>query len=159
MDEKNAFSPPFKWTALEYEYFPKSADWFWAVIILIAAIAAAAVILGNFLFGVLILASGLAVILYGLRKPQMIDFAITSRGVQIQNKLYPFDALESFWVHYDPPHKKEISLKSKKAFMPYIQIPLADTDPNVLREFLIKFVKEKEHQEPFSDTLMRVFKL
>ena len=148
-----------KWKALEYEHFPKSADWFWAVIILTVAVSAGAVILGNFLFGTLILLAGLAVILFSLRKPKIIDFALTGRGVQIQDKLYPFDALESFWVHYDPPAKKEISLKSKRAFIPYIQIPLAALDPNIAREFLIRFVKEKEHQEPFSDTLMRIFKL
>ena len=152
---KLSLTPPFKWSAQEYEYFPKSADWFWIVSILAAAVFAASIILGNFLFGILALVSGVAIILYGVRKPRNITFLITVRGVQIGSKFYPYENLESFWLHYDPPHKKELSLKSKKIFMPYIQIPLGDTDPNVVRDFLLKFTKEKEHQESFTDSIIR----
>lgn len=151
-------SLPYKWSAQEYEYFLKSADWFWAVSILTFAISVSSFILGNFLFGALILVSGFAIILFGVRKPQKVEFSITGRGVQIGKKLYPYEFLESFWIHYEPPLKKEISLMSKKTFMPYIRIPLGDTDPNTARELLIKFIKEKEQQEPFADTIMKSLK-
>lgn len=156
--EKNVLSLPFKWTALEYEYFSKSADWLWMICILTIGIFITAVILGNFLFGVLALVSGFAIVIFSVKRPASVVFTLSGRGVQIGHKLYPYNELESFWVHYAPPFKKIISLKSKKFFMPYLKIPLGDTDPNVVRDLLIKFIKEKEHEESFIDILMKIFK-
>ena len=151
-------SLPFQWSALEYEYFPKSADWFWMVVILTLSIAVASFILGNFLFGVLIFVSGFGIILFGLRKPQNVFFSITGRGVQIKDKLYSYNGLESFWIYYNPPVQKQLSLKSKKIFMPSIQIPLGDADPNIVRNFLLKFMPEKEYSESFSDSMMKILR-
>ena len=156
--KKRELYPPFQWNALEYEYFPKSADWFWMIIILTLSIAIASFILGNFLFGVLILVSGFSIILFGLRKPQNVVFSITGRGVQIDDKLYPYNTLESFWIYYNPPVQKQITLKSKKIFMPSIQIPLGDADPNIARNFLLKFMQEKEHPESLTDSVLRILK-
>lgn len=149
---------PFKWIALEYEYNQKSPDWFWAVVILTLAIAVTSFILKNLVFGILAIISGFTIILYAIRKPLKIEFSITNHGVQIGNKLYQYNDLESFWVHYNPPIKKELSLKSKKMIMPYIKIPLGDEDPNIIRELLLRFMQEKEHIEPFMDILMRNLK-
>jgi hypothetical protein len=40
--------------------------------------------------------------------------------------------------------------------MPAVSIPLGDTDPNILREHLLKFVKEKRHEESITETLSRL---
>lgn len=146
---------PLKWLAEEYEYFKKSSEWFFAVIIISAAISAVSFILDNFLFGVLLFLSGAAIALYGIKKPRVIEFSITSQGVKIENKLFVYSDLDSFWLHYSPPFYKLLSLKSKKTFMPHISIPLGDADPNTVREILIKFMKEKQCDEPFLENIMK----
>lgn len=156
---KESFNFPFKWSAPEYEYFEKSADWFWAVIVISLSASVAAFILGNFLFGVLIAVSGIAVALHGVKKPRITDFSITARGITINNKLYPYSSLDSFWIRFNPPFEKVLSIKSKKMFMPYILIPLGETDPNAAREILIKFIREKEHDESFIDFLIKILRL
>ncbi len=155
---KKAINLPLKWSTLEYEYNKKSTDWFWAIIILTLAVAITSFILKNLIFGILTIISGFTIILYAIRRPLKVEFSITNRGVQIENKLYQYNDLESFWIHYDPPTKKDISLKSKKLLMPYIKIPLGDEDPNTIRELLLRFMQEKEHIEPFMDILMRNLK-
>lgn len=145
-----------KWEALEYEYRPKSPNWFWSAGIISAAVAAAAVLLGNVLFAILVLLAGFSVILFGARRPRKIWFSLTVQGIQIGDRLFPYDNIRSFWIHYDPPYKKILSIELKKIFMPEMLIPLADNDPNVIREHLIKFVKERRHEESFTEILTRL---
>lgn len=146
---------PFKWLAEEYEYFEKSSNWFWMIIIMSVALSAISFILDNLLFGILIFLSGVALALYGIKKPRIVEFSITSQGIKIENKLFVYSNLDSFWLHYSPPFYKLLSLKSKKTFMPHISIPLGDADPNVVREILIKFMKEKQEEEPFLENIMK----
>ena len=91
--------------------------------------------------------------MYGAKKPQIVNFSIKANGIQINKTLYTYDSIKSFWVYYDPPYKKELSIQSEKIFMPYIKIPLGDMDPNKVREALLKFKKEKEHQESLMDVV------
>lgn len=146
---------PIVWEAYEYEHLEKTQEWFWTIIIVFFAASAATYILGNFLFSVFIFLSGITLALRGIRKPRILEFSINARGVQAGDKLYLYKDLESFWVFYDPPFRKSLSLKSKKPFLPYIEIPLAEIDPNEARETLLKFIKEKEHKESFLDELVR----
>ena len=140
-----------KWEAPEYEYRPKSPNWFWSAGIISAAVAAASVLLGNILFAILVLLAGFSVILFGGRRPKIIWFSLTAQGIQIGDRLFPYDNIRSFWIHYDPPYKKILSIELKKVFMPMMLIPLADNDPNVIREHLIKFIKERRHEESFTE--------
>lgn len=151
--EQNQIQLPIKWSALEYGYIPKSPDWFWVIGIITTALFVAVAILGNILFAVFIAIAGFTIAMYGARKPQTANFAIQARGIEINKTLYAYGNLKSFWIHYDPPRKKELSVQSEKMFMPYIKIPLGDIDPNIVREVLLKFLKEREHQESLIDIL------
>lgn len=157
MEDEN-IKIPYNWQDFEYEYFEKSAEWFWSIIVLSLAVSAASFILDNFLFGILAGISGVSLALFGVKKPRFLDFGITVRGVQVGDKIFPYSELESFWLHYDPPFIKSLSLKSKKTFMPHIQIPLGDADPNAIREILLKFIKEKEHKTLLADSLIKKFR-
>ncbi len=148
--------PLVKWEAPEYDYVQKSINWFWSVGIIGISLAIASILLGNILFAILIVLMGFTIILYGCRRPRKVLFSLTSRGVQIENRLFPYENLRSFWIHYDPPHKKLLTIELKKMFMPIVIIPLGDTDPNVIREHLLKFAKEKRREESITETLTRL---
>lgn len=154
----NKISLPFKWSAPEFEYYEKGSEWFTAIIVIFAAVFAAALILGNFLFGILALFSGITIALFGIKKPRILNYEINSQGVQIENKIYPYNIIESFWVHYDPPVVKTLSLKLKKTFVPRVKISLGGVDPNTARELLLKFVKEKPYDEPLIDHLIKIIR-
>jgi hypothetical protein len=144
-----------KWEAQEYEYVPKSNNWFWTVGIISVGAATASLLLGNFLFAILMLIAGFAIILSGARKPRKIAFSFTSQGLQIGKRLFPYENLRSFWIHYEPPHKKLLTIELKKFFMPAISIPLGDINPNLVREHLLKFLKEERREESFIQTIIR----
>jgi hypothetical protein len=148
--------PLIRWEALEYEYVPKSNNWFWTVGIIFVGLSIASVLLGNFLFAILVLIAGFAVILMGIRRPKKISFSFTVRGLQIEKRLFPYENLKSFWIHFEPPHKKLLTIEPKKFFMPIISVPLGDINPNVVREHLLKFLKEERHEESFIQTIIRL---
>lgn len=147
--------PLIRWEALEYEYVPKSNNWFWTIGIISVALVTASVLLGNFLFAILVLIAGFAVILSGARRPKKIPLLFTDRGLQIEKRLFPYENLKSFWIHFEPPHEKLLTIEPKKFFMPLISVPLGDINPNVVREHLLKFLKEERREESFIQTIIR----
>ena len=149
-------SNQLKWGALEYEYIPKSNNWFWSVGIIAISVAFASVLLGNMLFAILVMIAATTIILYGAKKPKKVMFSFTARGLQIDSRLFPYENLRSFWIHYEPPAKKNIVIEPKKLFMPAIIIPLGDADPNIIREHLLKFLKEERHEESIAQTISRL---
>lgn len=150
--------PLVQWEALEYEHAPKSNNWFWSVGVVAVGLIFAAILLNNILFAIFVTLAAFTIILYASRKPRKIIFTLTSRGLKIENRLFPYENLRSFWIHYDPPLKKILIIEPKKLLMPTISIPLADADPNIVREHLLKFLKEERREESAVQTLMRLFR-
>lgn len=143
------------WKAPEYEFHEKSPQWFWALGIIVLALILAAVILSNFLFAVLAVLSGFTIAVYGARKPHITSFSMDGRGIHAGNKLYDYESLKHFWVHYEPPHRKELLLELKKTFSPRVAIMISDIDPEKLRNYLLQYLKEKKIEEPMIVTLSR----
>ncbi|MDP3795111.1 MAG: hypothetical protein Q8R13_04265, partial [bacterium] len=82
-------------------------------------------------------------------------FTIDGLGVTIDARSHPYETLSSFWIFYDPPHVRELSLRSKQRFLPYIRIPLADQNPVEIRRLLIQYLPERRHRQSLVDDLAR----
>ena len=141
------------WEAHEYFHHEKGNDWYWwtglgALILLVLAIYQ-----GSFLFGVLVLVGWFTVVLYAVRPPRNLKFSLAERGVLVEKTLYPWQTLKSFWIFYNPPLHKDLSLESKKMFVPFIKIPLGKMEPQKVREIVIKFLPEVEQEESLIDNL------
>ena len=142
------------WTAPDAD--PESAAvpqlLFGGVLILGGVVAA---FLKNPLFAILLGISGGLLIAHAFRTPRQLRLAVTARGIQVGGRLYEFDATESFWIFYDPPLFKELSLRSKKTMMPVIRVPLGDLDPLRLRGILLRFLREQEQELSLTDILSK----
>ncbi|MBU4480415.1 hypothetical protein KKG48_03170 [Patescibacteria group bacterium] len=144
-----------KWKALEYEYFHKSPDWFWALWIISIGIIVTSVIYNSMLFAILIFISAFTLSIQAVKKPRLISYEIDSEGIIIYGKKYLFENLESFKIIED--EFPRIILKSKKHFMPFITVPLGDTDTKNVNEFLNQYLKEENHEEPWSYKVTKHF--
>ena len=145
----------FEWAAPEFEYYEKNRSWLTIVIAFAIVLFIIALITKNFLFGLLILISAFLIITYSLKKPDDVKISITPKGVKVNNAFYEFDNLRSFWIFYDPPEIKELSIRSKKTIMPYVKIPIGNKNPAEIRKHLIKYLPEKKHKESVIDNLAR----
>lgn len=146
------------WSAPEYEYHKKNPEWFWILGIITIAMVLVAIIVGNFLFAVLVVLSGFSLAIYGARKPRLIKIGLSSGGISADKKQYDYDDLSHFWINYEPPQKKEIVLEFKKAFSTHITIMLGDTDPEMARRFLLQYAKEKKIEESLANSIAKMLK-
>ena len=146
--------PIISWDTLERHHTEKSSDWYWAVGIVSFTAAALAFMFGQVIFGILIVVSAVALTLHASVAPREMHVEINDRGIIIDNTLYPFLHLESFWI--DPDYyPSKIILKSQKTFMPFMHIHIHnDIDPEEVRRILLTYIAETEHEEPLTVKLM-----
>lgn len=144
------------WEAEEYEHVPKKRWWFLALGLMTLLLAGGAIYLENYFFSVFIIGSGITLALFAIQGPERVRFSITSEGLEIGHRLHSFENLSSFWIFFDPPLFKELSVESKKIFMPYIKAPLGELDPKRVRGILAKFLPEEKQNESFISLLARL---
>lgn len=151
-------SKKIAWKALEHDHKEKSSDWFWIVGIVAIAGAILSVYFENLLFGILILLAGFTAILQGHTKPRIMNIEITRKGVRIDDLIYPYSSLQSFWV-IDEEINDRILIRSSKPLMPIIVLPFDSTkvDPDEIRDYLLDYLDEEELDEPFFQKIMELF--
>jgi len=145
----------FLWEAPEFEKTEKGKSWLIIPAIITIVLGVISLITENILFLIFILLAFFMFLIYSKKEPRIINFKINEKGIEIDGNLHDFDSLRSFWIFYDPPIEKEISLRSKKTFFPYIRIPLAEENPAEIRKYLLKFLPEKRHRESIIDIWMK----
>ena len=99
---------------------------------------------------------GTVVLLNAKNKHELGEFEINPAGIKTNNNLMRYGEFKSFWVEYDPILGiKELSLQTKKWYMPYIKIPIAEQNPVQLRLALLEFLPEIEHKDTLVEILAR----
>ncbi len=141
------------WTALEHEHRHPTQDWFWSVGIVAVGGAVLAIIFNDLLFAAVIVVGAFALVLHVLRHPNEVAYEVNERGVRVDNVLYPYATLESFWIH---EHKipNHLVITSEKLFMPHITVPLADVTADEVRDILLDFLPEREVNPSLSEHIM-----
>ncbi len=152
-----AFIPEISWTTLEHHHnHEKTHDWYWVFGIIVIALAILFIYFGDYLFSILILLGAFTMLLHSQRDHEEITVSLGTRGVLINDSLFLYKNLESFWVETEidgEPH--QLLLNSKKVYMPHIIIPLADDlDPELITTYLLQHLDEEELEESFGHRLM-----
>ena len=142
------------WKALEYKRKEKTADWYWAVVLISLAMVVASFILHNALFAILIIISTGILMSFSMTAPKTVNISINQKGLTVGKEMYPFATLDSFWVESADGEDQKILLKSKKLIMPLIAIPLEEHHHLDVREFLLNYLPEVEMHEPLSQKIM-----
>ncbi len=152
-------SSSISWHAYEYHHTPKTSDWYWALGIISVSLAGAALIYGNGILAILIVVAAISLGIHAHRIPRLVDFELNEKGARIEHTFYPYASLESFAVeaHEHDIHdivSAKVLLKSKKTFMPFIVLPMAEVSIEEVREYLSIFLKEEEHRESTEEKLL-----
>ncbi len=130
------------WEAPEHHHVEKGNDWFFALFIVIAAFVVVAILFNNVLFALLIGLAGGALAVSAAKKPSIVPYAVSVRGVKIEDKLYPFSSLESYRIDEEDPRGPQLLIKVHKKTMPLIVIPIPidhiDDIESILKEKLVE---------------------
>jgi hypothetical protein len=151
--------PPIcvQWQAREFEKRNKNAKWFLSVAFGALIFITISLMMQNFIFAFLLILIVFTLFIYALKDPRLINFKIDEEGIWIDEKLYPFEELKSFWVFCRPP-VKELSLHSKKWLLPFIKIPLGQQDCAEIRELLTQVLPEEKQEESTLDNVAKFLK-
>ena len=163
MDDKNKLS----WSALEYEERERSKYWFWALGIIVVTSSIAAMIFGDYFFAALLILSGILLGFFAIKKPDMVDYELSGRGLKIRNRLYLYENIKAFWVQLEEPriHPRQIEtnwkpllfIHTERIFMPVVVIPIDEMMAEDIRAiFLEQNIEEKEMKEHPSEKIMEI---
>jgi len=152
--------PTLEWKSFEHNHKDeKSQDWFWALGFVVVAVAVAAILLGNILFGILIILAGIVLGLSVNQKPKEITYSITTRGVVVDGFLYPYKNLEAFWIdETSHPKRDMLIIDAQKPLIPHLIIHLPKSvDKDALQDMLLDYLPEEELYEPASHRIAEMF--
>lgn len=142
------------WKALEYKRKDKTADWYWAVIIISLSIVIISFMVHNVLFAILIIIATGILLSFSINPPKTVEITMNQKGITVGKDRYPFASLESFWVENLDADNQKILFRSKKILMPLIIIPLEEYNHLDIREYLLQYLKEEEMHEPLAQRIM-----
>ncbi len=145
------------WEAPEHRHIEKTSDWYWVLGIIAISASVVSIILNNVLFSIVILLAATTMIVFGHRKPKMVSFEISVRGVRINEDLHPYDTLHAYSVDEEAPEGPQLILKSKHTFMPLIIIPLPYDYIDDIEAILGLRLLEVHMHEPLSHRLLEAF--
>ena len=153
--------PIFEWEAKEYEFQEKSADWYWALGIIATAAAIAAVLFGNIILALVIVAAAVSIALQAAKRPRVHRFAITDQGLEIGERLYLFDTMLHFSIleYLDADVPPALSIKTRSLLSPHLLVPLVDVNPDEVYEYVSLHLEEGNHENSVIDRLVEMFQL
>lgn len=143
------------WQAPDHIKPERSSDWFWTVGIITIGAVILTIFFKNFLFGFVLLLGTFSLFLSAHTPPVLTDYEINRKGVKINETIYTYANLESFYIIDEDGYERDrLLLKSKKLLMPLIVLPIEDADQNEIREFLIEYLNEEELSESTAYKIM-----
>ncbi len=135
------------WEAPEHYYQERGKDWYFILTIMVLALVVPALLLNNVLFALLIFVAGGTLALASLKRPSIIPYSISVRGIRIDDDLYPYTTLDAYHIDEEDPRGPQLLILTKKRFTPIITIPLPaeyiDDVEEIVRDRLVeKFLEE-----------------
>jgi hypothetical protein len=147
MEEKIA------WSALEYEEKERHPDWFWALGVIIFASSVTSIIFGNYFFAILLIVGGLLLGFFAIKKPDLIFYELNEKGLQIKDRIYPFENIKSFWVQKEKT--PTLFIRSERLLLPIISVPIEENLIEKIHSLmLVKNIPEEEMKEHPSEKIM-----
>lgn len=158
VDEPSSPQPvqDVNWTASEYIAHHKSVGWY----VLLGAVTLVVAVIVYFVTGrdivaaIAIAAAGGVFGIYAARKPQVQEYAITSAGISIGQKTYPFSDLKSFAI-VDEGALSNITFIPLKRFMPAISIYYDPADEEAIVATLSAYLPVEQRRHDPIDRLMQ----
>ena len=150
------------WQAPEYDYRPKDVSWKWIILIAAVILIVFAIWQKNPLFIFFIIIALFLINHFSGQFPKVWQFKISEKGISVslpdkkeREKFYGFEDMESFDIHIVGEEYKELILKLKSRFTPYLKINIHISDEEKIRNFLGKFIPREEHNQSLVDVFLR----
>ncbi|HLC75945.1 MAG TPA: hypothetical protein VJB82_02395 [Candidatus Peribacterales bacterium] len=155
------------WQTLSAPPVERSKNWYAIGSVLVLMFAAYGLFQGSWLTALVAILMGGVYFLMRNEKPKMITVRITGIGMQIEEKIIPWNAIKDFWIllgrNYVELHLSPQGMVQGETVV-YIRDPQTAAndaiDPGNVRTALLQFLPERSGmQERFLDGIARLLKL
>ncbi len=147
------------WEAPEHYYQERGKDWYFILTILVVALGVSALLFNNVLFALLIFVSGGTLALASLKRPSIIPYGVSVRGIRIDEDLYPYTTLAAYHIDEEDSRGPQLMILTKKRFTPLIVIPLPEEYIDDVEDIIRDRLEEKFLEEPAFFKLIERFGL
>ena len=127
----------------------------YATIALVVAAILVVYFARDFLFTAVLILSAIVLNLNATRPHRRSEIAVHATGVSVDDERHHYADMKSFWIDYHP-NLKQLSIELKRGYAPRIKIPLEDANPLEIRQAMVSYVPEKEHEQSFLDHLVHL---
>lgn len=126
MESKNATKKIKKitWEAFEYKKKDKGADWYFVFGIIAVSIVLATIILNQIMLALVLGLSGASLLVMSLKKPSLLSYAISPRGIKIEDETFAFSDIECFCLNEEDPTEPKLILQTGQRFDPLLVLPV-----------------------------------
>ncbi len=153
--DKSSGKVLLSWQAPEFEKYEKGQGWFLFFGIVVIVLVVVSLLAKAILPAITFILLGALTFVFSKKSPRQISFSIRRDGLLIDNKLYQWTGLASFWIFYKSGEIKILSVRSKKPLMPHIYLSLGGENPAQVRRVVMKYLPEEEQEESVIDGIAR----
>lgn len=146
--------PIFIWESPDRIVYRKSVSWYMGVIFV--ALSLAAILYYQHLWSgiALIFVAALTFILLSQSKPRIVKSAVYAQGIVIDDRVYRYGDLKSFWITLTDIPKARLQMNGIAAGI--LTMPLGENDPEQIRLYLSRYLPEDNDKgEDIADTVNR----
>lgn len=138
------------WEAPQHHHVEKGNDWYFILLIIVLALVLAAIILNNVLIALLFGLAGGALAISASKRPSIIKYAVTVRGVRIDDRLYPHSTLQAYHIDEEDPRGPQLFLRASERFSQLLVLPI----PAEYIDDIEAILKERLAEEPLEEPLL-----
>ena len=147
-----------KWKAPEHHHFEKTVEWFIILFIISGALAFSAFYLGNQLFGILIIVAAIAIAIVAIRRPRLIPYSVSVRGIKIGNSFYSTQSLTAYTIDEEHRHGPHLLAVTHHKFSPMLVIPVPENLVDDIEHILSERIEQDDLEEPLYNILLEIFR-
>lgn len=154
VSSQTQYNTQISWTASEFIAYQKNKSWYiLAVTGVILMAGLIFLVTKDTISTAVTLALGVLFIVFASRKPRVLNYEISDKGIRIGDKLHVFRTMKSFAV-IEEGTIRSIDILPMQRFMPAISMYYDPKDEDVIISSLGKFLPQENREQPLIDKLM-----
>jgi len=150
---------PVHWKAAEYHYRDRGFGWY-AVLALVTVVLTGLAIypIKSWTFAILVPVMAIALVVYVRRPPTQIDYAISDKGLFINDTLHSFHEFRAFGVMHDG-HEFSVSLIPVRRFRPSLSVYFPEESGEQIVDVLGVRLPMQEVKPDAFDRIVRLLRI
>jgi hypothetical protein len=142
----------------DFIFYQKGSSWYTTVIIIGLVIIGISILMKQWPMTFAVTVAFGVMLMMANKKPNDIVCSFSDQGFKMQNKLYPWQKLKSYWI-VSKPEMSTLYFSTTERFKPEIFVHIENSDFQKINQYLISVLPQEQNiQEESGNWISRIFK-